>query len=182
MKQGLKALDVKRTETDEGFAYLDELKYGETKKCPCTKPEDFLSLERIKEALKVSVSHKVRKVLNLYSSSKASKKDFVNSLYALDVVEATEEHIRYVSFVYFMNRIGQKDITCEGIKRNLTNLCMLYGLHNLYKDSKSCYEAGYFGNKPYSEYMLEAIKLLNKEIRPVALSIIEAPEIHDMFL
>ena len=81
-----------------------------------------------------------------------------------------------------MKRIGQKDVTCEGNKRNLSNLCMLYGLHNLYKDSKACFEAGYFDQKPYSDYILEAIKILNKEIRPVALTIIESPDTPDMLL
>ena len=50
---------------------------------------------------------------------------------------------------------------------------MLYGLHQLYKDNRACYESGYFGSHPYSEYILESIKHINKEIRPVALSIIE---------
>jgi len=72
-----------------------------------------------------------------------------------------------------MKRIAKDDIKCPGNKKNLTNLCMLYGLHQLYKDNKACYESGYFASYPYSEYILESMKQINKEIRPVALSIIE---------
>ena len=53
-------------------------------------------------------------------------------------------------------------------------MCKLYGLFNLYKDSKGCYECFYFQKKPYSQWILDAIKALNKEIRPAALNLIEA--------
>ena len=79
---------------------------------------------------------------------KLSKKDFLNSAYALDVVKLSQAHIRYVAFWYFKNKIeDQTVIKCPNNKKNLTNLCMLYGLNQLYIDSISCYESGYFINK-----------------------------------
>ena len=57
-------------------------------------------------------------------------------------------------------------------------MCLLYGLNQLNTDSSSCYDCGYFGNNgqedPFSELILEAIKLLNTAIRPQAISIIES--------
>ena len=61
------------------------------------------------------------------------------------------------------------------MKKHLTNLCMLYGLSNLYKDNNGCYESGYFSSGvSYSVLIMEAMKLFNKEIRPHALNIIES--------
>lgn len=60
---------------------------------------------------------------------------------------------------------------------------MLYGLSQLNNDATHCYDCGYFGNHgqeaPFSELILEAIKLLNTEIRPQAVSIIESLKIKD---
>ena len=36
---------------------------------------------------------------------KLSKKDFMNSAYALDIVKLSNAHIRYVAFWYFKNKI-----------------------------------------------------------------------------
>jgi len=57
-------------------------------KCRARKPEDFLDLDLIEEALKVNVSQKISSILKhaKENSDKISKKDFVNSKYALDIV------------------------------------------------------------------------------------------------
>ena len=78
------------------------------------------------------------------------KKSFVNGRYALDVVDVALEHMRYISFYFFKKRVEKGDIQCPQNLKNLTNLCKLYGLNNLYNDSKTCYECGYFDRKPYS--------------------------------
>jgi len=57
-----------------------------TKKCSDISFEHFLSLDNVEEALKVNASVKVKDVLAKKLASKAHKKDFHNSLYALDVV------------------------------------------------------------------------------------------------
>jgi len=62
---------------------------------------------------------------------------------------------------------------------------MLYGLFTLHNDCHGCYESGYFtqgGGIPFSEMMLAAIKLLNTEIRPQAINIIEALKVDDNVL
>lgn len=82
----------------------------------------------------------------------------------------------------FKLRIEEGNIGCKENVKNLTNLCILYGLNLLYKDSKACYECGYFGAKPYSEYIIEAIKDTNKKIRVVALNILESFGVQDMYL
>lgn len=59
---------------------------------------------------------------------------------------------------------------------------MLNGLDLLNKDSRACYECGYFGSEPYGSWILGAIKVLNAEIRPHALGLMEAFEMPDNFL
>ena len=61
-----------------------------------------------------------------------------------DIVEIANTHIRYLSFFYFMKKVTSGDIKCKNLKGILRDLCMLYGLSNLIKECKSCYESGYF--------------------------------------
>ena len=99
-----------------------------------------------------------------------SKKDFTNTRYALEIIRASKTHIKYVTFWFFKQAVESDKIKCKGVKQNLTNLCMLYGLNQLNQDATSCYDCGYFGNRgqeaPFSELILEAIKLLINDIRP----------------
>jgi len=142
----------------------------------------------IEQALKVNVSQQVSSILRKAkeSSDKISKKDFINSRYSLDIVKASHAHIRYVTFWFFKQKVESPDIKCENNRRNLKNLCMLYGLNNLNNDCVSCYACGYFsaiqGQPTFNELILEAIKLLLAEIRPQAVNIIESMGIHDMLI
>lgn len=59
-----------------------------------------------------------------------NKKEFVNSLYALDIVHVSKLHICYVSFFLFKKRVENHDILkCDNARVHLANLCMLYGLN-----------------------------------------------------
>lgn len=156
-------------------------------KCLASKPEDFLDLDLIEHALKVNISQKISQILKhaKESSDKVSKKDFINSKYSLDIVKASNAHIRYVTFWFFKKKVESDDIKCPGNKKILKNLCMLYGLFTLSNDCVSCYESGYFSTDvglPFSELILQAIKILNTEIRPKAISIVESLNITDEVL
>jgi acyl-CoA oxidase len=61
----------------------------------------------------------------------------------------------------------------------MTNLCLLYGLVHLKKDTSACYESGYFANSPFSAFINEAIKHLLIAIRPYAISLVEGYEVDD---
>ena len=60
-------------------------------KCDVRKPEDFLNLDTLEEALKVNVSFKLLNILKKQSETKnkISKKDFTNTRYALDIVKTS---------------------------------------------------------------------------------------------
>ena len=66
------------------------------------------------------------------------------------------------------------------MKRNLHLLCALYGLHHLHIDSSNCFQSGYFSaEQPFTELILEAIKLVLKELRPQIINIIESVPLPD---
>jgi hypothetical protein len=99
-------------------------------KCRASTLEHWLDLELIEEALKVNVSHKLKKMMALLANNKkVSKKDFTNLWFAIDLVELSQAHIRYVTFWFFKNRLSRGDIKCAQVLKNLEYLCMLYGLH-----------------------------------------------------
>ena len=138
----------------------------------------------IDEVLKVEAAARLSFVLEKQrSESKVSKKDFTNSLYALELVELANAHIKYVTFYNFRQRLLRGDIKCKGVVKILTNLCMLFGLNIIHTDSKMVYQTGYFGSGvSYSELVLNAIKQINIELRPQAISIVESFGIRDEFL
>jgi hypothetical protein len=51
--------------------------------------------------------------------TQASKKDFINSLYALDIVKVSQDHIRYVTFLLFRERATASDLRCPNVKNIL---------------------------------------------------------------
>jgi len=80
-----------------------------------------------------------------------------------------------------MTQVKNRPIKCQGVKANLTNVCMLYGLDILVKDSSQLYDCGYFSapGAQFSQTLLEAMKLLLKEIRPQILNLMEIAPLTD---
>ena len=97
----------------------------------------------IEQALKVKVSAQLRPIVEKKTKSKVPNKDFTNVYNGIDLVNVAQDHIRYVTFFLFKQRIN-KGIVCPNLKRILEILCMLYGLNLLNKNSMPCFETGYF--------------------------------------
>jgi hypothetical protein len=134
----------KSYQSDKYFDYLKELDTIVTKKCSEISFGHFLSLDNVEEALKVNSSVKVKDVLTKKLKSKAHKKDFTNSLYALDLVNMAQTHFRFIVFQHFKFKMTSGYVKCQQLRKHLTNLCLLYGLTMLQNDMLSCYECGYF--------------------------------------
>jgi hypothetical protein len=69
--------------------------------CTVKKPIDFLNLESILEALRVNISIKLNRILDARAASSAEQIDFVNSLYAQDLINLCFVNIRFTSFMCF---------------------------------------------------------------------------------
>ena len=142
-----------------------------------------MDINVVHEALKVNLAKKMHRITKRFIEKEVSKKDFINSVYAQDIFEVSNEHIRYISFFQFLKKINSGDIKCQNLKKHLIKFCVLYGLWNLHRDSKGCFETGYFhSGADFGDLILGAIKLVNKEIRPYALSIIESFGLPDHML
>ena len=98
------------------------------KKCSVSKPEHFLNLDQIEEALKVNCAYRMRNIMLKQKASKVSKKDFLNLHHGKEMVEASIAHIKYVTFWFFKEKIMNSNIKCSGVRNNLKNLCMLFGI------------------------------------------------------
>mmetsp|Transcript_5049 Transcript_5049/g.7604 ORF Transcript_5049/g.7604 Transcript_5049/m.7604 type:complete len:179 (+) Transcript_5049:337-873(+) len=114
---------------DPFLSYLNELNAkGEAPFCSATRPEHFMNLEIVAEALRVNLLHKLKGLMAKMHDSKVSKKDFVNSVAAIDIVKVAEAHIRFVSFSIWKKKVDEGGIKCKNLRKHLANLCVLYGL------------------------------------------------------
>lgn len=131
--------------------------------------------------MKVNLAYKLKQISLEIDKNQASKKDFTNIHFANEIVTVSKEHFRYLTFWNFRERITNNTIKCQKLEGHLTNLCILYGLNMLQLDNAaSCYECGYFvGGQPYSTFINDAIKLILKEVRPYAVSIVESYGVSD---
>ena len=90
-----------------------------------------MNLDTIEEALKVKIVAQLRPLMNKLRESKVSKKDFTNLHNGIDLVQLAQDHIRYVAFWLFKERVSGQNVKCPNLRRLLEILCMLYGLDQL---------------------------------------------------
>ena len=87
-----------------------------------------------------------------------SKKDFTNSVAALEIVKASQDHIRLFMFHLFKVKV-QQGVQCPNLRIHLRKLCALYALNQLNMDCRVCYETGFFQpGTAYSDMIQEAMK------------------------
>ena len=77
--------------------------------------------------------------------SKEDEQKKVNELLQADMISTWNYHILYVTFTEFRKGLESGLVKCEKLKVHLTNLCKLYGLWELLKDTAPVYDCGYFG-------------------------------------
>jgi len=143
-----------------------------------------MSIDVLEEALRVNVSHRLLYLLKMMRENEnISKKDFRALHFGEDVVQLSTQHIKYVTYFYFVQRLKKGDIKCQKLHRYLSLLCMLYGLTTLMRDATNCFSCGYFqSGVDYANLMQTAIKKINVELRPQIIPLIESLKISDMFL
>ena len=176
LKQAKKANQGKsRTKLDGAFTYLSELDALKTKRCSASGAAHFLNLEILDEALKVNAAYLLDRMLKTFKDNEnVPKKDLNNLMYGEDLVELSNAHIRYVTFWNFRQRLEKGDLKCPNNVANLTNLCRLYGLWSIRHNCTPIFEAGYFSSGlPVGSWILEAIKIVLKELRPQMVNIVE---------
>jgi len=143
--------------------------------------EDLLNLDKLYDILETSVSIKINKILDARKKSTASQKDFTNSIFALDIVKAALEHIKFTCYSLFRRKISKVGrVNCQNLKFQFETICALYGLNYLAMDHHDLYNIGYFSKGTnMTENIQEAIKILLLRLRPQAISLVESFPIAD---
>ena len=90
------------------------------------------------------MSGSINRVLKKRENSKVSQKDFINSFAASEIVEASNLHIKFMTFLIFRKKAENNSIKCQKMKKHLKTMCALYGLNILLTDNRHCFECGYF--------------------------------------
>jgi hypothetical protein len=97
---------LKKKQKAEGvFSYINELDDLTSLSCEAKDFHHFLNIENVELALKVNVAMKLKHVIKMRSETKASKKDFVNSHAATEVVRLSLAHIKFVAFLFFKQEL-----------------------------------------------------------------------------
>ena len=140
------------------FDYLKDI--SKVKKCAVTTVEQLLDLDAIQEMLQVNVLTQLKRVVEKQIAFKGKKKDFINSVAALDIVQVSQQHIRLVTYTIFKEKLTTPGgVKCANLKAILRRMCLLNGLWQLNMDCKACYESGYFqAGVEYSSLIMEGIK------------------------
>ena len=94
------------TKIDFVFAYLTKFEETLSKKCQAQSFDDFVNMKAVDECLQVNLSFKISRVVKAMEQSKATKKDQINSLFALEIVSAAHDHMRYVGYQLFMAKLN----------------------------------------------------------------------------
>ena len=101
LKQMKRKAKGKSYDSSEFMFYINEIDQTINLKCNAVDHLHFLNLNSLELALKVNVSSKLHDLMKILNSNKASKKDFTNILYALDVVRLANAHFLFIIFWVF---------------------------------------------------------------------------------
>ena len=104
LKKQKKGQDI--TKIDFVFTYLTKIDETLRKKCKAQTVDDFININAVDECLQVSLSMKISRVAKAMEESKATKKDQVNSLFAIEIASAAQDHMRYVGYQLFVAKLN----------------------------------------------------------------------------
>lgn len=74
-------------------------------KCKASKVEDFMQIDVVEEAIKVQICYRLKRLMDQRKELKVTKKDFINSVKALDIVKVTQDHIKLLTMIAFRSKI-----------------------------------------------------------------------------
>lgn len=93
-----------------------------------------MNIELIEEALKVKICHQLWLLTEARKNSDATKKDFLNSEKAEEIVKVSQDHIKFISFLLFKYKIYKNDeikmyyFSDAKLIEHCNNMLMLNGL------------------------------------------------------
>jgi uncharacterized radical SAM superfamily Fe-S cluster-containing enzyme len=115
------------------FKYLEMIRRFDQLKCKATTIEDFMSIDQVNEAIQVQTCYRLKQIIDQRKESKATKKDFINSLKALDIVKVAQDHIKLMSIILFKSiTTPNEDFKMMRTPKNPVNKEIIIQLGTLY--------------------------------------------------
>lgn len=101
---------------DEATNYLREMKNVEGRKCTVTTVGQLLDVEAIHALLETRSLLQVKRLKEKQNSMKnISKKNFINSVAALDIVKTVHDHGKLLIYKIFVKKLNSGSIKCTRI-------------------------------------------------------------------
>lgn len=132
----------KNKKIDDRYEYLQNIDYLLSLQCKANSAEEFTNIDLVDLALQVCTAATVQNTMDTVLMSKASQKEITNHLYALQIVEASLCHLKYITFMIFRKNINL--LPDQNLRGHVTNLCSLVGLTFLQECMAAGYDSGYF--------------------------------------
>lgn len=130
-KQAKSAYKGKLQKVNDAFLYLKKIGAVEEQRCQAAKVDDLLDLDVLEQIMEHKALVQVKKIVEKQQNLKdVSKKDFTNSVAALEIVKASQDHIRLFMFHLFKQKV-QTGVNCPNLRTHLRRLCALYALNQL---------------------------------------------------
>ena len=105
---------------------MNNIEHIQSIQCKAKTSEDFCLVEQVEEALQACTAANVQSVMEMLENSKASKKEVMNHLHAIEIVECALSHLKYYIFKKLYDSLYKfKDLN---LRRHFTNMCCLSGL------------------------------------------------------
>mmetsp|Transcript_47447 Transcript_47447/g.34731 ORF Transcript_47447/g.34731 Transcript_47447/m.34731 type:complete len:242 (-) Transcript_47447:305-1030(-) len=127
LKKGMKASGF--------FKYLNKLEKFKSFTCPAKSPECFLDLDLLEGALKIRATFTAKELLFDIFNSQASNKEIMNSLYGIDLLNLSDAHFSYVTFLIFRQKIKEAAFSCPQLNNAMNLVCAVLGIYELFKNN-----------------------------------------------
>lgn len=165
------AKKVRKGEPVDGiFYYLNHLTKIKKLKRRVNSFEDLKDLEKITHLLKSLSLFKIDQTTKLINRSNSSKDEKNNSLFANDIIEMSQIHLKSISLAISIEKL--KSIKDKNLRKHVTNCIALVGLTYIKEYASIGFDRSYI--KPYTLVWLnQAIKDLLVAIRPQFIPLLE---------
>jgi len=158
--------------------FQDVLKQGKSK---ATTMEDLLNLDQLLQTFRYlavwTTSNAAKELQDAMASGKSVNEAWNDCM--VDLVDSSRTHCYHYMVESFTQSI--KKTTDSNIKSVLTKCCLLFGLKFLEERGTRLLETGYFNGSQMGN-MRKAVKLLCKEVRRDAVSLVDALNVSDLVL
>ena len=137
------------------------------------------SMDTLRKILIVNVSYLISKageILLQNVSQGATLKEAWDKKIGIILVEAARAHTLFFTFKCFSD--GLRKVQCEHLRGVMTNLCVLYAIHEILEKPLGVIESGYL-LKEHIKILQEVKERMFLEIRPHAIGLVDANMLSD---